>query len=493
MQAQMQTTKKDDKLVNIIMLIFHIAVPAVGCLFVMLFLNGQKSDLIMLLSVVLAIVATLLHKVLGGALKYVNACIIPIVGTIVTVLDASGESGGYVCITHAYFVLMVLLIAYYDRSVLIVNAAVTLVTSVIGLFIAPAGFYKLHSTLIAWIFIGIVYVVLLAACLFVVYITNKLFAKVESREAEMSGVLESVQKISDRLNKVGGSLSATSDSENASAEELAATSQLLVENSSMLASQTDKSMTNLSELSRWEGEVTGNVEKVEATSKELLDKSIENEKLVNDLNTINGEVSSAMSATTADAEKLSDAIREIGGTLKLISDISSSTNLLALNASIEAARAGEAGRGFSVVAQEVGNLANRTQESLKVVEGVVARIQVNVKTITCQIRESSEKLGTQNEYFANMIQSMRDMTALLNESVSAIGIMGDTYSKQSEVIARTITINREIAENIQSTTDQFNSINSMAENNANDTAQVAAQVGKINEMVEEMTQLLNVG
>ena len=92
-----------------------------------------------------------------------------------------------------------------------------------------------------------------------------------------------------------------------------------------------------------------------------------------------------------------------------------------------------------------------------------------------------------------MIQSMRDTTALLNESVSAIGIMGDTYSKQSEVIARTITINREIAENIQSTTDQFNSINSMAENNANDTAQVAAQVGKINEMVEEMTQLLNVG
>ncbi len=135
-------------------------------------------------------------------------------------------------------------------------------------------------------------------------------------------------------------------------------------------------------------------------------------------------------------------------------------------------------------------MANRTQESLKVVEGVVARIQGNVKTITGQIQESSEKLNTQNEYFSNMFQSMQDMASLLNESVSAIGTMGDTYAKQSEVIARTITINQEIAENFRSANEQFNSINAMAANNANDTQQVAAGVSEINEMVEEMTSLL---
>lgn len=492
MQAQMQTTKKDDKICDHIMFGLIGGGGMAGWGFVMLFLNGGKEECIFLISAALALITWLLRKPLGGITKYIFACIPPIIGPITLVVCANTESPGYVCITHYYIVATLLLVPYYNQNVLRVSAAVTLVVNAATMAIAPAGFLKMHS-LIGWIFTGIVYVVCFLGCTFITYRTNKLFAKVESREREMSGVLGSVQTLSERLNNVGTSLSATSDSESASAEELAATSQLLVKNSSVLASQTEKSMTNLSELSKWEGEVTQNVEKVESTSKELLDKSVESEKLLNDLYAINGEVSEAMSNTTDDAKKLSDAISEIGGTLKLISDISSSTNLLALNASIEAARAGEAGRGFAVVAQEVGNLASRTQESLKVVEGVVARIQGNVKTITNRILESSEKLGTQNEYFNNMIQSMQGMTALLNESVSEIGVMGDTYSKQSEVIARTITINQEIAENFQSANEQFNSINSMAENNANDTAQVAEQVSEINEMVEEMTKLLNVG
>lgn len=249
-------------------------------------------------------------------------------------------------------------------------------------------------------------------------------------------------------------------------------------------------MNNLSELKEWESVVADNVEKVENTSKDLLNKSMENEKLLNDLHKINGEVSESMKLTTDVAQKLSDTVQEIGVTLKLISDISSSTNLLALNASIEAARAGEAGKGFAVVATEVGNLANSTQEFLRVVESVIERVQQNVREITMQVEENSSKLGTQNEYFANVFQSMQDMTALLNVSLTAIGTMGDTYNKQAEVIERTVSINQDIAESIRSENEQFNSINAMAENNASDTAEVAKQAGAINEMVDEMNRIL---
>lgn len=322
------------------------------------------------------------------------------------------------------------------------------------------------------------------------FLVNAKKDELEKNNEHVMSVLSSVQLLSERLHTAGTSLSQISENESASAQELAATSEQLVESSSVLGLRTDESMTNLSELSEWEGVVADNVKKVEETSRNLLDKSMENERLLNDLHAINGEVSQSMKATTEIAQKLSDAVQEIGVTLKLISDISSSTNLLALNASIEAARAGEAGKGFAVVATEVGNLANSTQDSLKEVESVIERVQNNVSEITLQIEENSTKLGTQNEYFANVFQSMQDMTELLNMSVNAINTMGDAHSKQSEVIKKTVSINKDIAESIRDENEQFISINSMAESNANDTTEVAHQASEINNMVAEMHNLL---
>lgn len=322
------------------------------------------------------------------------------------------------------------------------------------------------------------------------FLVNAKKDELEQNNEHVMNVLGSVQALSERLYEAGNSLSRISENESASAEELAATSEQLVQSSSVLSSRTDESMINLSELSEWESVVADNVDKVETTSKNLLDKSIENEKLLNDLHTINGEVSESMKITTDIAQKLSAAVQEIGVTLNLISDISSSTNLLALNASIEAARAGDAGKGFAVVATEVGNLANSTQESLKEVESVIERVQQNVTEITMQVEENSSKLGTQNEYFANVFHSMKEMTGLLNDSVNAINTMGEVQGKQSDVIKKTVSINQEIAESIKNEVDQFDSINAMAESNANDIAEVAGQASVINEMVDEMSRLL---
>ncbi len=197
-----------------------------------------------------------------------------------------------------------------------------------------------------------------------------------------------------------------------------------------------------------------------------------------------------MKTSTEIALKLSEAVKEIGATLKLISDISSSTNILSINASIEAARAGAAGKGFAVVAAEVGKLASDTQNSLKLVEEVIGRVQENVREITAQVQENSVKLETQNRYFAEVFAFMQDMTRLLDEAGTAVNAMGKAHGKQAEVIRKTVQINQDIADSIRNENEQFGSINTMAESNAKNMAELTSQADSISEMVENMSAFL---
>lgn len=397
-----------------------------------------------------------------------------------------------------YALLFVIAVAFFvDVKIVVITALEIMVSLIVSSFIRGYALLPVKDALFIPNVIARV-VCLTLTLLFIVvftylishFLVNAKKDEMERNNEKVLKVLDSVHVLSDKLQKAGVALSQVSENESSSAEELAATSEQLVESSNRLSVKTDESMTNLSELSEWEGIVADNVEKVESSSKELLDKSIENQQLLNNLQVVNSDVSESMKMTTDIAKKLSEAVQEIGVTLDLIGEISSSTNLLALNASIEAARAGEAGKGFAVVAAEVGNLANSTQETLNKVKIVIERVQDNVEDINLQIDENASKLETQNEYFANVFRSMQNMTEVLNCSVDAINKMGEAHNKQAGVIRRTVSINQEIAESIRNENEQYVSINAMVESNANDTAEIAMQANAINNMVDEMSQLL---
>ncbi len=324
------------------------------------------------------------------------------------------------------------------------------------------------------------------------FLINAKKDEMERNNEHVRKVLNSVQALSENLSSAGTALLQISENESASAEELSATSELLLESSNLLEEKTEKSMSNLNELSQWEVVVNDNIKKVEAASNDLLDKANDNESLLNSLQNMNSEVSNSMSTTVNVTQNLLEAVQEIGVTLSLINDISASTNLLALNASIEAARAGEAGRGFAVVAQEVGNLANSTKESLNEVEAIISRVSNNVKEIALHIEENSRKLHTQNEYFNHVFAGMQDMTGLLNISVNAINTMSNARDSQSLVIQHTVAINKDIADSIKNENQQFHAINGMVENNVNDMAEMTEQVAVLNKMVDEMNNLLRI-
>lgn len=193
-----------------------------------------------------------------------------------------------------------------------------------------------------------------------------------------------------------------------SANEIAASIESIADKSSEQSKSTEFGVDKVFEIAQNIDDISHAVEEMNNIVKETNELTSKGIKTVNSLTDINEKYMKSSSHLNGIVAEVASDINRIGMITVAITEISEQTNLLALNASIEAARAGEAGRGFSVVADEIRKLSIQTNDAVNQVKEIIAAIQAKSNSSIAAIKESNMMVEEQNT-------SIKDTYSIFNE------------------------------------------------------------------------------
>lgn len=299
-----------------------------------------------------------------------------------------------------------------------------------------------------------------------------LTVKAEVAENITGAIADSINYTIDSLRDLVAEINRATEQVNQATAQAQNTSDSLLSAAELQSQQITETSEAVNHMTQSMLQVSSNAEEASAVARRSLDVATQGSQAVQ--NTIVGmnEIRTQIQETSKRIKRLGESSQEISEIVDLISDITEQTNILALNAAIQAASAGEAGRGFTVVAEEVQRLAERSSEATKQISAIVKTIQTDTNGAVSAMEKSTEgvvegaRLSDAAGQALGEIENVTNNLARLIEGIS-------TATEAQTQAATTVSLNMQ---QIQSITSQT----------SDGTRETANSIGQLTSLAEEL-------